>query len=790
MHLTLSEKEIIAALKAKGIVPNLKNIQTLGHNLEQASNKVYNVVCLDIDGTLCGGSRDFPSDDIVKVIMSLVEKKTVIVFITGRGRGGARSFISELRRKLLDGNKSIPTSYFKNRWYCITHSGAYLLFSTGERYNDFLKEEKFLIQEDVIEESKKYLNKIIPQAEKYCADEKCEFEISSEPAGARVLFPKRCEMAKALKLHLTSKLPTNSLLHFLEGRYMGKEVLEISCCDKSDAIRIVSEFLGVEPERILRVGDQGAEEQNDYGMLRAPQGFSVESCSSSIDSCFPVINKNGKHLRGLNATAYLLKNLLIYPSISISLPSSEKLHSELSQFEAIAFRKSREQLRFYSKSLSSSLIRDEYDISTLNLLDTFDTKSGAIKFRDWEWDMIPEDDVLKRLFSRQVGTAEDGSPRYSFMLKTDSGIVLRGVENYYAWLAFRDRCNPQWGVESLHKVVGFLKRASRVLQEHADDIEINKSYHRKMIVAIIDAARNFLLTILNSSIGVEKSRVFEVYSPSQLGADSKQILDFTNMNLKHLFDALFNNVYSFRLDRYVSLLSEILVYTDQNKAYLNKVIQLTPPRVWRETDFFIENLASIRDALNQLKQRYELRGNKIIFHGILYGGIELPLIAKILAQEEGFKAEICYHRINADYRDKHKLQHTESVDLSDYKDYFNVVLDDNLMTGKTCQLILNNFFLQRIFPQSLICVRYPSLNRKSQMFFKDHGSPDFSLFGSYILGLITATPYSRIFARNTTNENPYLDKTGIFNRGRHRIYRYIFKNGLFSNSEISSEFDL
>lgn len=113
---------------------------------------------------------------------------------------------------------------------------------------------------------------------------------------------------------------------------------------------------------------------------------------------------------------------------------------------------------------------------------------------------------------------------------------------------------------------------------------------------------------------------------------------------------------------------------------------------------------------------------------------------------------------------------------------FNVLGDDNILTGKTLQSMINLLFSNDIAINNLAVVRYPSINRVDQM-IAENSAVDVSMFFDYIQGLVFSSPYTKIKSGASGN---YLDEMGIFNKDRRRLLEYLYKNGKFKeNSEVA-----
>ena len=117
-------------------------------------------------------------------------------------------------------------------------------------------------------------------------------------------------------------------------------------------------------------------------------------------------------------------------------------------------------------------------------------------------------------------------------------------------------------------------------------------------------------------------------------------------------------------------------------------------------------------------------------------------------------------------------------------------MDDNLVTGKTLQNAMNLLASHGLYPDRLVVVRYPSLNRIKHMFLPNHGAPDTDLFWEYVYGLTSPTPYTKLnhpTCYTQVPNNMYLDALGQFNKARTYVIELLYKNGIYSSKGEVSE---
>ena len=155
-------------------------------------------------------------------------------------------------------------------------------------------------------------------------------------------------------------------------------------------------------------------------------------------------------------------------------------------------------------------------------------------------------------------------------------------------------------------------------------------------------------------------------------------------------------------------------------------------------------------------ENFNFLDKEVNFAGMVYGGIELPLLAKNILSKQQCDVDSSailikknsYNEMNSDdFFETVIKQKLNIVGNRDYKKGFNVISDDNVLTGVTLQAALELFFANDIYINNLAVVRYPSINRIEHMFAKERGAIDTTKFTTYIKGLIFPSPYSKIRPR-------------------------------------------
>ena len=413
----------------------------------------------------------------------------------------------------------------------------------------------------------------------------------------------------------------------------------------------------------------------------------------------------------------------------------------------------------------------------------FDKRAGGVLFKDWEWELIPNSNQLKKLFESQK------SNQYLYCLETDEGKMLRGADTYYYFLTNKKKSqnvNNKMVYEWTQNNIKFLRSLINILS-NMKKIDV---YDRRLLLGGMDNARNIALIMLNVnivkysnkqssllglSLNTENPDIYKWSLTCQEIEKNMKILCFSS----EIDDIFLNNVYQ-SLDTILkNLVTDIKnIINKPNEINLDKAF-----RSYREIDNFIENYIAINYALQKIKEsNTEILNRQINFIGATYGGLELPFIANEILNNEILMSAIV---LQSKYKDRTAQDFLSKplniLNLNKFNT-FNILGDDNVLTRKTLQSIINLLFTNNIAVNNIAIVRYPSINRLNQMLAED-SAVDLTKFFDYIQGLVFSSPYTKI---NGNKKDLYLDKLGIFNKDRRRLLEYLYKNGRYSeNSEVA-----
>lgn len=572
------------------------------------------------------------------------------------------------------------------------------------------------------------------------------------------------------------------MLTVTRGIYKNSVVIQIGTTSKNEAIKVAEKVIGVPQNSMMRIGDCGDKIGNDFSMLNCEQGYSVDRISGNVNGCFPVFDDNGKILKGIDATLYLIKKAKLLPTICLESSEKNSYINNYAKIEYAIFHGKNKYLSMYNGKVNENF-KTIYGIN-----DIFDPTSGSIKIPMYEWIITDSNNPLKGLFS--VGSNDS----LFYALRDNFNFLLRGSKTYYYFLANRqsidgkDFTTKENVKEWYENNIEFLQKASAAL-----NIDYNYSdvTSKKLMLGLLDNIRNIVLMLINHIV-ISKYNNYNIL----INMNSSEDININNLykNLyltdyimsKLCFDKNFkintNNIK--KITSYVcnimnkELLNFTLTFLDYNysKEY----------RAYREIDNFAENYITMVIDIDRKKNKRDFG-----ICGMCYGGLELPIIYKIINPVIN---DILIFKFNKDisgYKNK-QLVDLRKFDINKFggiKKIGNienssvVLLDDNVLTGKTMQLAINSLYDININVLNINVVRYPDVNRINQMFMKNHGAVDYNLFFEYITGLCFRSPYSWVDIQECES---YLDSLGVFDLNREKIIECLIKNHDYKkNSEVS-----
>lgn len=760
--------------------------EALAKVLDAAFMRVYRFVAFDIDGTLTSGDSASIDPEMAMIIGDLLSRSVAVVLITGRGRASTRRAVREISE--LSG---LHHSYLR-RLSCITHNGVFLLKTRPDAPRDLLAEETPLVKSNLDLDSlaraaQETLAPLCPEG---------SFEVGVEPASLRIRFtsaeamPENTDQLGKILMELSSVD-----LHLSSGTYEGIRSLDAAPSNKQIALKALASREGIPPEAILRIGDQGQPGGNDFDLLDSPAGFSVGDFSNSDSGCFPVLDEGLDEAVGeVEATRLLLERVLLFPSISITPDPHDACLAALRDFNRRAAARAKTEARAARRKMQARIgdllpdsereLEEELEIS-----DMFDPRSGGVRFADWEIDQVDAGGLAQQLFEfpRPDGPAPPESGRSVY---TDTAILARGPLYYYADTQPPERLNLR---DYLATSTRFLDDAGNLVGE----IEARpfSLLDYKLVAAVQDNVRNILLQLQFAAYRIERE-CGESYEGLARRFYRRGLLAHTREQIAYLIDD--RRDWEKTLADYREVLGVIagmLAEFADNPPTLDNETKIFK---WRECDHFIENLMAVDIGLRKLREDSVLRqASKLRCVGLAYGGIELPAIAEALSAGRSYEVEAAISRISvySDAAAGEKVrgggeQYVELLRDLDRPFCFlsgadhleenvpTVIMDDNCTTAVTLQTARDALVMRGADVVGAVIVRMPGVNRQVQMAMEDHGFPDPDLLFGFVRGFVAPSPYARLIHPGEPGvKTQYLDQTGIFDKQKERVKRYMQKNG-------------
>lgn len=762
----------------------------LYYNFKKSLEQKYNAICLDIDGTLTAKDSKKIDERAIRMIIELLRKKIPVVFITGRGENGLNDLKHDIYSAIINSN-NITENDIK-RIFVLTNDGARLFYSNNISFDDFLSQNAYITTEDELTQLVMIDNEI-KKMNYNCFDITYSKDLKNGTIiNIRLVFDtKNSKMIEKIYNEIDEMINLNHYeeIHLTRGVYKDKTVIQIGTATKDKAIKRVEKIIGVPKDSMIRVGDCGDIYGNDYSMLNCKQGYSVDKTSGSVDKCFPVFNENSEILHGVDATLELIKRAKILPTVCLEKADrlNYKVKFALAEKNIVLGRK--KLLNKYNGLININFGEND------GMDALFDKSSGSVLIPMYEWELLFSN-PLKEFWSYKENDC------FKYLIRDDCSYLLRGSSTYYYFIANRLSENGR-DLTSKNDVLIWHENYIRFLNNAAEAIkkteDINSIFNKKLLLGILDNCRNVLLVVMNRKLTYNSSNnnilldissknnstFFEVYdSLLKIEENMSKICFKTNFYIDK--DFIWNLVNKTKNLLTANLVFEQSIETkeDYSKDY----------RAYREIDNFAENYTAV--SLYQ-----EKRSNKNDFInacGLSYGGIELPVIAKIVDRNRverllllKFNKEVSGYS-NKQLIDLRKFNINEYGGLINSNFFQNLnfdLFDDNVLTGKTLQLAINSLYDCNIDVKNICIVRYPGINRIDQMFLDNIAAVDFHLFFDYIYGLCYSSPYS-------WKDNEWKDKMGkidykdslwVFDLNRKKIVECLIKNHDYKeNSEVGN----
>ena len=435
----------------------------------------------------------------------------------------------------------------------------------------------------------------------------------------------------------------------------------------------------------------------------------------------------------------------------------------------------------HEKNIEKSKIIEKYNSKfnkkfqvTDGINSIYEWYTGAIFFKDYEWNEIDDDNSLKKLF------LEKNKDSFIYSLPLDTGVILRSYEIYYYFSTNISRFEKptmkqinNW----FYNVSKYLNKLKLILPTFI----IKNNYDRRLLLGVIDNLRNIILLLTNSELMILSDNGNDfIYHDSC----SKPILN-KYFKLIDDYQTIIDNVCFEETDDKLclSLLNAIVIELDILKKQTHNDLNLINDTFilskcfnpLREIDNYIENYIVCKSIIMKKK----LKKKQFHLISILYGSLELPFIIKRLCNS---KIQLSFMFQNHGmYLDRQQRSLTKiNKDFIEYgkcdRKNATFIVDDNMMSGVTMQFAYNKLFINNYKNiKGLFIIRHPNVNRIAQLEHFDVAL-NLDLVDKFIFGMITDTPYSKI-KRNSNLNNMFVNELNIFS-----IMTEIFLKALYCNN--------
>lgn len=301
-------KYIIGYKKVKN---NNLSVEKIVEILEETFKRNYHAICLDIDKTITDNQKI--DKEMLEIFKELIKMNVSICFVTGRGRKSSKEILLQVYEHMKENQISIKNIT------CATNNGVTFLQTNKE----FLDTETSIVSKMKLEEYLYLKNEIREKYIKEVIKLGCVNVSIKEIITRSLDCTGKSSLRFAFKPNeiLNNEVMINSLkeiikktdlaeeLNVFKGKHKDKIIYEVSLADKLRAVEYLAKVYNISIDRIVKIGDQASEYGNDYTMLKAKAGFSVDEIDKKAIEILPVINDIGEQEKGVKATKKIIKEL-------------------------------------------------------------------------------------------------------------------------------------------------------------------------------------------------------------------------------------------------------------------------------------------------------------------------------------------------------------------------------------------------------------------------------------------------------------------------------------------------
>ena len=464
--------------------------------------------------------------------------------------------------------------------------------------------------------------------------------------------------------------------------------------------------------------------------------------------------------------------ILIIPKLYTNRVSESCYGNKLAKWE----QKASKILKSGKEELDQIFRKSFHSLSGID--DCYEWLTGGVIFYDYEWFLI-HDDPIKDAMCKED---EEGSTR--FMLNLDDKVLLRGPDIYYFYSCYISRYKKPTHDQAcvwFSNCDCFLEDIISAL----DGYVIKDDTSKRLILSILDNVRNIILLMSNSEGLLEmegQSCCIEI--------DNEMIWNNKIDSYQDIIWNIVNNDCIEEVPNKTLLLCRWV--KEQLKRMRMRLLAIRDPFIFakcfnplREVDNYFENYIVITEMVKTLASQSIL--NLI---GVIYGGIELPYILRRLRKKKDNIFLVFQN--NGMYLDRQCKSPRYSygnlyikTGLNQLRAGSNILIDENIMSGMTLQLILNDFASLKINVDKCAVIRHPCINRIEQS-IHNKMAVEMNQLNQFVIGAVSPTPYSKI-RKGTNYADMFTDELYIFS-----VMTEVFLKGLYKNNSFikDSEVDI
>lgn len=431
----------------------------------------------------------------------------------------------------------------------------------------------------------------------------------------------------------------------------------------------------------------------------------------------------------------------------------------------------------------------EYSKLDFGIEDIYDKVTGGIYLYDIDTILLNESEKQHPIFKIFDIQCIENHRLYTCNL--NDKVILRGPNNYYygyCYLGDLDVENEQI-IKTLEEGRNFILKSQKELNRKK--FYYNNALDLKCVLAVLDVIRNSVITNLFFLL-MKENEINDIYiyenGTNTLANELYKLLEKVELKFIDIIldqkQELINNVNEIILD-FLFLQQNLINEIKENKQNYNNDLYIRYRKA-READNVIENIICLQYAIKSIeKVKFKQLNEKIYVLGLNYGSIELAIIANILLDRNGINTTV------GNIMKKFRKVYVESTNNQDNIVNLNIennssyiLIDENVMTGKTLQnagkyLSENNMKLLDI-----ISIKYPTIERIKNL--TDINIDGYMKLLNSIKGMLFATNYSKLCEYRENFIFPYMDLLGTFDLQKYEILKNLYKNGKYiKNSAVA-----